>query len=65
MLPAILGACVPTTGLNVAISGTPRTLPASFCATARPILWSAHDTDATILQAKEQNAAGKKICGWK
>lgn len=57
-----LQACNQTTGSSVQISGG---LPAAFCRTAKPIYWSAHDTPETIRQAKEQNAAGKSICGWK
>jgi hypothetical protein len=38
---------------------------ASFCAVAKPILWSARDTDETIRQAKEHNAVGATLCGWR
>jgi hypothetical protein len=37
---------------------------ASFCAVARPILWSVRDSDETILQVKQHNAAGAVLCGW-
>lgn len=37
---------------------------ASFCDTARPILWSDKDSDGTIKQIKEHNAVGKSLCGW-
>lgn len=37
---------------------------ATFCQIAKPIYWSVGDTDATIAQAKEQNAVGVKLCGW-
>ena len=36
---------------------------ASFCIIAKPIPWSARDTDDAILPAKEHNAAGKALCG--
>jgi len=36
----------------------------TFCAYAKPIYWSARDTDETILAAKEHNAVGKDRCGW-
>jgi hypothetical protein len=36
----------------------------SFCAAAKPILWSARDSDETIRQVKEHNAAGSALCGW-
>ena len=38
---------------------------ASFCAVAKPILWSARDTDETIAEVKEHNAVGAVLCGWK
>ena len=37
---------------------------ASFCAIAKPIVWSARDTDATIEQVKEHNAVGATLCKW-
>lgn len=36
-----------------------------FCGAARPIRWSAADTDETIRQAKSHNAAGRALCGWR
>jgi hypothetical protein len=33
-----------------------------FCQLAKPIYWSAKDTDQTILAAKEHNAVWKKYC---
>lgn len=36
----------------------------SFCLIAKPIYWSAKDTDETIKQAKEHNSVGVKLCGW-
>lgn len=38
---------------------------AALCDQFRPILWSASDTHDTIRQAKEANAVGKALCGWK
>ena len=35
-----------------------------FCGAAQPIYWSKNDTDKTIAQVKEHNAAGKALCGW-
>jgi hypothetical protein len=34
------------------------------CAVAKPIAWSARDTDETILQVKQHNAVGAALCGW-
>lgn len=35
------------------------------CNVFAPVYWSKSDTDKTIAQVKEHNAAGKAICGWK
>jgi hypothetical protein len=59
MLPAILQACAAMTG-----SAGPTESHASFCEVAKPILWSAGDTDVTIEQVKEHNAVGAALCGW-
>jgi hypothetical protein len=59
ILTAILQACATTT-----VSDVPTEGHASFCAIAKPILWSANDTGATIEQIKEHNAAGIVLCGW-
>ena len=37
----------------------------ALCDQFRPIRWSSSDTDETIRQAKEANAVGKALCGWK
>ena len=34
------------------------------CASFSPIYWARSDTDKTIGQIKEYNAAGKALCGW-
>lgn len=52
-----LAACMTLTG-----SGATKPL---FCDIAKPIYWSAKDTDETIVQAKELNALGVKLCAWK
>lgn len=49
--------------MNVEPKGS-QTNPSAFCLIARPITWSAKDTDATIEQVKEHNAVGKRLCGW-
>ena len=33
-----------------------------FCGAAQPIYWSKNDTDKTIAQVKEHNAAWKALC---
>ena len=50
----ILPGCVTTTGSagNDAVA----------CAAFEPIRWSANDTDETIRQAKEHNAAWRAVC---
>ena len=57
---AILTGCAQTTGSGGKIDASPLT----FCQGARPILWSARDTDGTISQVKEHNAVGANACGW-
>lgn len=54
-----LSGCATTTG-----SSGPTSPPVvdSFCALAKPIYWSAKDTDETIAQAKEHNAVWKSRC---
>lgn len=37
----------------------------ALCEAFRPVLWSVKDTEETIRQAKEHNAVGVKVCGWK
>jgi len=34
------------------------------CGAFEPLRWSVRDTDATILQAKQHNAAGKALGCW-
>ena len=58
-LCAILAACTTMTG-----SSDPIESRATFCAVAKPILWSERDTDATIEQVKEYNAVGAALCLW-
>ena len=57
LLSASLCACATMTD-----SSGPIESHAAFCAVARPFLWSNHDTDETIRQAKEYNAAGVVPC---
>jgi hypothetical protein len=51
----ILTSCATTTGSDAPTE--------SFCALAKPIHWSAKDTDETIIEVKEHNAVWKKYCG--
>lgn len=34
------------------------------CASFKPVYWSKADTPATVVQIKENNAAGVALCGW-
>ena len=34
------------------------------CGSFKPVYWSKNDTTATVAQVKENNAAGKALCGW-
>lgn len=55
-----LTACATMMGSSAPTSPAPH----EFCLLAKPIYWSAHDTDDTIKQAKAHNAVGKALCGW-
>ena len=57
----ILNACATMTGSS---ARTDLPAPVTFCMIAKPFYWSARDTDQTITQAREWNAAGKALCGW-
>lgn len=37
----------------------------TFCLVAKPITWSAKDSDGTIAEVKSHNAVGKELCGWR
>ena len=37
----------------------------AMCDQFKPIRWSASDTAETAIQAKEHNAVGVAICGWR
>lgn len=54
MLPLILAGCATTT----ASVGT----DAVACSAFEPIRWSERDTEETIRQVKEHNAAWKALC---
>lgn len=57
-LPLLLAGCQTTTH-----SG--ETSSTSFCAAARAIYYSRHDTKLTIEQIREHNAVGVALrCGW-
>lgn len=57
ILLATLTASCQTTG-----SGGTSTLVA--CQSFKPVYWSRSDTPDTVAQIKENNAAGKALCGW-
>jgi hypothetical protein len=58
MSPVILTGCqptIPSAGIETA----------SFCAAARAIYYSRHDTKPTVAQIREHNAVGVALkCGW-
>lgn len=37
----------------------------AMCDQFKPIRWAAEDTAETAMQAKEHNAVGVAICGWR
>jgi len=68
-LLASLTACATTTAgsgptdvLTSLTSPKVEAVESSFCAVAKPILWSAKDTDETIRQAKAHNAVFRALC---
>ena len=63
MLLFTLASCASPTPLSAPTSA-PTSAPSEFCAIAKAITWSPKDTDQTILQVKEYNAVGVKLCGW-
>lgn len=56
-LPSILAGCVTQTA-----GGATRM---ALCDQFKPTQWSVSDTDETITQAKQNNAVGARLCGWK
>jgi hypothetical protein len=50
--------CATTTGSAAIEPGAD-----TFCRIARPITWSVSDTDATVREVKEHNAAYVRLCG--
>jgi hypothetical protein len=54
-----LTGCATTTGSGVPTEGAGSAC--SFCDCARPIRWSARDTDATLLAVREHNAVGRHL----
>lgn len=57
----ILPSCAGTMGSAVTKADATRVACQSF----QPLRWSSKDTDYTILQAKEHNAAGAALGCWK
>ena len=57
LLTPLLSACASRT----AGSATEMAL----CDQFKPILWSDADSDKTIAQAKQANAVGARLCGWR
>ena len=50
---------------SCATTGSGGTDPALVaCQSFKPVYWSKADTPATVAQIKENNAAGKALCGW-
>lgn len=63
ILSALILSAIPLASCQTTGSGA---IDPAFvaCASFRPVRWSKTDTPATIAQIKENNAAGKAICGW-
>ena len=59
-LLGILPACSTMTTVSSAPTSSTRVACQSFA----PITWSGKDTQLTVEQVKEHNAAGKALCGW-
>lgn len=64
-LPLILGGCASLTSLSAALMGKPaETLDvvAVACGSFGPIAWADGDTDETLAQIHEHNAAWRALC---
>jgi hypothetical protein len=65
-LLASLTACAPRMSSSVGtdpLGGADlRLAPSSYCMIAKPIFWSAKDTDETLKQIKAANAVWKSLC---
>lgn len=63
-----LASAILTLSACETMMGSGATEPAAgadtFCTIAKPITWSASDTDQTIREVKEHNAVGRRLCGW-
>lgn len=59
--PFILSSCATTMGSAARTDGASALL---FCDGAKPVRWSARDSEGTIAQVKEHNAVGRDACGW-
>jgi len=62
ILPFILTGCASLTNSSARTSAPNATRVA--CQSFQPIYWGKGDTDKTVAQVKEHNAAGKALCGW-
>jgi len=68
-LALTLTGCAHPTPSSVPVEPAPIASPVppawlGFCAHAKPITWSAKDTDGTLEQVKEHNALGVAHCDW-
>lgn len=65
-LAKLCGLLLPLTACQTTIPSAETEPSASFCAAARAIYYSRHDTKLTIEQIREHNAVGVALkCGWK
>lgn len=62
--PALICAILSLVTLSGCATMTATSVPTDkvYCSVAQPIYWSKNDTDKTISQIKEANAAFKAIC---
>lgn len=62
MLSLVIFSSILTSCAHRIVSSAPTSPAPTFCAVAKPILWSARDTDATIIAVKAHNAAWVSLC---
>lgn len=60
LLSVSLTACATTTGSSGPTEPPPKP---TACAVFKPIYWSGKDSDETLKQVREHNAAWKALCG--
>ena len=59
---AAIMLAIPAASCQTTVSSAPTEAARVACASFAPIHWSGRDTEKTVMQAKEHNAAYKALC---